>query len=134
MFSRPVLREYPATAPMRQGDDQMPEDTRGLIPMWDLGPSDPEAARGKEMSVSLFFFDCVRPPEMVGNEFGLELPHLHTARVHAPRIARRMMAAGADAKDWRDWTVEVSDRSGHRPSVVTFPEAPSRRMPLAARD
>ena len=84
--------------------------------------------------MSLFFFDCVRSPETVRDGLGLELPHLHAARAHALRMARCMMAAGSDSKDWRDWNVEISDKSGHRLSVVPFPDAPSRRMPLAAGD
>ena len=84
--------------------------------------------------MSLFFFDCVRSPEIVRDGLGLELQHLNAARVHALRMARRMMSAKSDGTDWRDWNVEISDRSGHRLSVVPFPDAPSRRMPLAAGD
>ena len=76
--------------------------------------------------MSLFFFDCVTTAEMVGNDFGLELPHLHAARVHALRMARCVISAGSDGKDWRDWNVEISDWSGHRLSVVPFPEVPPR--------
>ena len=83
--------------------------------------------------MSLFFFDCVRLPEIVRDGFGLELPHLHAARLHALRMARRMMASASDDKNWRDWTVEISDGSGHRLSVVPFPEGPFRQRPFPVK-
>jgi hypothetical protein len=74
----------------------------------------------RKTPVTLFFFDCVTPAEAVECDFGLELPHLHAARRHARRLAERMMASEPEERDWREWSVEISDRSGHRLSVVPF--------------
>ena len=70
--------------------------------------------------MTLYFFDCVTPAVAVERDFGLELPHLHAARRHARRLAERMMACEPEERDWREWSVEISDRSGHRLSVVPF--------------
>ena len=70
--------------------------------------------------MSLFFFDCVTAAETVADDLGLELPHLHAARVHARRMAKRMMTNEPEERDWREWSVEISDRSGQRLSVVPF--------------
>jgi len=70
--------------------------------------------------MALFFFDCVTPAVAVERDFGLELPHLHAARRHARRLAERVMASEPEERDWREWSVEISDRSGHRLSVVPF--------------
>ncbi len=73
--------------------------------------------------MSLYFFDCVGGNQVVGDDLGLELPNLHAARIHAMRIARRMMVSKGGQEGWGEWAVEISDRSGQRVLVVPFSDA-----------
>ena len=82
--------------------------------------------------MALFFFGCVAPAVAAERDFGLELPHLYAARRHARRLADRMMVSEPDRRDWREWSVEISDGSGRRLSVVPFLRVEAHAVAIGA--
>ena len=68
-----------------------------------------------------FFFHFVHRGAPILDPENVDLPDLATAHVYAMRLIERITFHFAEAADWREWVIEITDERGQSALTVLFP-------------
>lgn len=72
------------------------------------------------MPIRLYRFHCTDGHDLVADRIGRRLANVAQMRVHADRVALKLMERVAQRFDWASWQVDVYDAKGRRVWVTAF--------------